>query len=127
MTKKKQPTDNADKFFKTRPLDDNGKPKAGYKQCVKCKGWNKGPTTPKCYGCGEAFPPPKGKGKTTTTTHKQDFADLLTPLDKVKAFIDKSGGYDQALQSIDQWEELLDSCGSPADLRLAIETLKNWK
>ena len=60
MTKKKPPaslsaTEKAAHLSDARPMKE-GKPQAGWKQCPKCKKWNKGPKTPKCYGCGNPFP-----------------------------------------------------------------------
>jgi hypothetical protein len=121
MAKKKAPQP-------ARPADERisaTRPGPGWKQCSKCKQWIRGPAAPKCFSCGEPFPikakPATGKAKPSTS-----FGEALDTLDRVKGFVKVQGGYDKAVQSVENWEELIEECGGLADLKEAITTLQKW-
>ncbi len=122
MAKDKYPDPTKkDKIRKDRP-----DPPSGWKKCSDCEHWIKGPTTPTCYNCGHAFPPPKGKGKAKAVEQQPEtsFSDMLPKLDKVSDFMDKAGGYEDASKAVADMEALLHEVGSLDALKEALNLLK---
>lgn len=128
MAKKKEtakPTPvnpNADKIA-------DAKVNNGWKQCKSCRKWNKGLKTKTCHACGNPFTF-EGKGAkptpATTTDAVKSVGKTFDTMKKVKDFIGKCQGYDNAKESVSELESLIRDCGSIADLKKMIEGLEEW-
>jgi hypothetical protein len=120
---------------KSTPVNPNAdkiadaKPSAGWKQCKSCHKWVKGLKTKTCYACGDPFIF-KGKGAkptpATTTDAVKSVGKTFDTMKKVKHFIGKCQGYDNAKDIVSEFESLIQDCGSIGDLKKMIVGLEEW-